>query len=321
MELVTGQIPPYQQGLSTVDVENTIRAVQQDLQRLISTEGLDEELAAIAGLVSAADKLPYFTGAGTAALTTFTTAGRALVDDANATAQIATLGLDADIATFALPASTTISAFGATIVDDANAAAVIITLGLDADLATFVLPANTTISAYGASLVDDAAAANARVTLGLPVAGSIVQVVNTQTGAVATGTTAIPQDDTIPQNTEGDQYMSLAITPTSATNKLKIDVVFVGTYSATAKLVVALFQDTTASALACTGFYAGVTTHPGVCSFSHYMTAGTTSATTFKVRAGGVTGVTETLTFNGAASARFYGGVLASSITIQEIQV
>lgn len=151
-------------------------------------------------------------------------------------------------------------------------------------------------------------------------AGAVVQVVNTQTGAVSTGTTTIPLDDTIPQNTEGDEVMTLSITPKSTTNKLKIEVTgyFANSSAAPTQTSMALFQDATVDALAAAwgGRNSGTNDEGGV-TLVHYMTAGTTSATTFKVRAGATAG---TLTFNGRAGARIYGGVMASSITITEIK-
>lgn len=53
----------------------------------------DPELSSIQSLTSAADRAPYYTGAGTAALATLTAQGRSLIDDADQAAQQATLGL------------------------------------------------------------------------------------------------------------------------------------------------------------------------------------------------------------------------------------
>ena len=157
-------------------------------------------------------------------------------------------------------------------------------------------------------------------TLKAGLSGHIVQIVNTQTGTVASGSGTIPIDNTIPQNTEGNEFMTLAITPTSASNKLLINVNFIGGEVANLSnhYTVALFQDFTANALASTigdSFGTGASS----VNSTHYMTAGTASSTTFKVRAGLDSGSLYMNGFTGIG--QIYGGVAVSSITITEIQV
>ena len=154
---------------------------------------------------------------------------------------------------------------------------------------------------------------------GVRLPGQTVQTVVSVDGAVATGTTVIPDDDTVPQNTEGDQYMSKAITPTVAANLLVIT--HEGAYANSntdRSLGLALFQDSTASTLASArasrevgeGFIVQT-------SLTHTMRAATTSSTTMKIRAGFPNA--GTTTFNGTAGARKLGGTLASFLIIEEI--
>jgi hypothetical protein len=147
--------------------------------------------------------------------------------------------------------------------------------------------------------------------------GVQVQKVYTQTGTSSTGTTTIPFDTSTPQNTEGDEYMTLAVTPASTTNDLEIQVVaHVSHTSTSGHFTCALFQDSTADALA-SGVEQEINAQKLVAvTFSHNMNAGTASATTFKVRCG--SDQSGTMTFNGTGGSGKLNSTIASSIVIME---
>ena len=152
-------------------------------------------------------------------------------------------------------------------------------------------------------------------------AGRVVQQQYASSTAYATGTTTIPFDDTIPQITEGTEFLTATITPTSSSNALMIEVQAVLSCNNNVRVIAALFQDSTANALsAAVWSNTGIAgTRTGTITLRYRMTAGTTSATTFRLRIGG--DVASTIYFNGDnnTTARIFGGACVSSMTVTEI--
>ena len=154
-------------------------------------------------------------------------------------------------------------------------------------------------------------------------AGSVIQAVEaTPIVTVVTCSTVIPYDDSIPQNTEGDEVITVTVTPTSATNRLRIEFdAGQASINGTGRVMSALFQDATANALAAgSESFGGITYDSFSLRLSYEMAAGTTSATTFKIRVGATSGSTAYVNSNNAGS-RIFGGVAAARLRVTEIKV
>lgn len=126
--------------------------------------------------------------------------------------------------------------------------------------------------------------------------GSTVQQVRANTNTSGSTTVFIPLDDTIPQqSTEGTLVISASITPTNASNILFIEFAGFGGSPTTAPNTagaIALFQDSTENALkAVTSTQAPSDAGIANLYLNHYMVAGTTSSTTFKIHLAPTAGI------------------------------
>lgn len=197
----TDQVPVYD-----ASNDDTRKASMTVIAAYVSTV-LDAQLLALAGISPTADTIPYFTSSTAAAVTTLTAFMRTLLDDADATAARATLGVvigthvqayDADLATLA---AVSITAAGTALLDDANAAAQLTTLGISAYAQTLLDDANAAaaqttlgISAFAQTILDDANAAAALATLGVTAfAQTILDDANAGAALTTLGVSAFAQ--------------------------------------------------------------------------------------------------------------------------------
>lgn len=157
----------------------------------------------------------------------------------------------------------------------------------------------------------------ANITNAVPVGTPMQEVVGTYT-ANTNLTATIPSDDTIPQNTEGTEIISVSITPSSTSSKLRVTFTgFCATNTNNRDVVIALFMDTTANALYATACH-GQANRAINASFVYEFTPATTSAVTMKLRVGPESA--DTLRFNGSTTARYFGGVAVASMIVQELK-
>ncbi len=149
--------------------------------------------------------------------------------------------------------------------------------------------------------------------------GKILQIQYTQLGTLTTSSTVIPYDDTIPQNTEGAELMTLAITPLSSASTLMIESFVNASGSVAANLIsIALFVDSDAGALAAgvIGYTASVMI--GSSPLVHFVPSASTTARTYKIRVG--QDASGTTYVNGSQTgAQRFGGVAATVLKVTEI--
>ncbi len=154
--------------------------------------------------------------------------------------------------------------------------------------------------------------------IGVPLPGTPFPTVQTQDGAVNTGSTLVPNDDTKPQVSEGNGFLSQAITQTSNANLLFTEALtMISANNAQNVMVSSIFHNTDVDSIA-TVFTAPVASASiQMMKVAATCLAGSTSPVTMSCRSGGDQAAT--FTFNGLASARKFGGSAGSFIRVTEL--
>lgn len=148
--------------------------------------------------------------------------------------------------------------------------------------------------------------------------GGVLQVVYSQNGNVTTATNPFPLNNFVPTNTAGNQFLNAVITPQHVDNKLYIETVVNISFSGNnGTMIAALFRDSDSPAITAARMFESNNGTVVQIYLQAEVTAGTTNAIDFKVRAGG--DVAGTTTFNGSGGNGFFGGVFNSFIKITEV--
>ena len=146
-------------------------------------------------------------------------------------------------------------------------------------------------------------------------AESVVQTVTSATTSVITCSTTIPVDNTIPQNTEGTEVITQAITPRYANSRLKIEVDVPYGAGGAGYNTGALFVDSTAGAIAAFPMNIDGAGSFQTAKYTYIVSSASTTARTYKLRVGPASGTSYVNSYN---STSFFGGTMAARITITE---
>lgn len=148
--------------------------------------------------------------------------------------------------------------------------------------------------------------------------GSVIQFGEHTYATNANITTVIPYDDTIPQITEGDEVLTVTITPKRSDSKMVLTVnLLVGFDGSAITACAAIFKNSGLNAVAASACDNPGADSPVPLTMTYSETLASASAITYSVRVGPTS---STIRLNGISSARRFGGVGVCSLRVWEIR-